>query len=59
MRFRTLDYLMLYFFHRRATAVLSQSVVGRGRVPPTEIDRAAERTRQLDWDAARHTFADG
>jgi hypothetical protein len=49
---------MLYFFHGRATAVLSHGVVKEDRVPPNEIDHAADRKRQFDRDPSRHTFAE-
>jgi hypothetical protein len=58
VRFQTANYRMLYFFHGRATAVLSHGVVKEDRVPPNEIDRAADRKRQFDRDPSRHTFAE-
>ena len=58
VRLRNANYRMLYFFHGRATAVLSHGVVKEDRVPPNEIDRAAERKRQFDRDPTRHTFAE-
>ena len=58
VRLRNTNYRMLYFFHGRATAVLSHGVVKEDRVPPNEIDRAAERKRQFDHDPTRHTFAE-
>lgn len=58
VRLRNANYRMLYFFHGRATAVLSHGVVKEHRVPPNEIDRAAERKRQFDRDPTRHTFAE-
>ena len=58
VRLRNANYRMLYFFHGRAMAVLSHGVVKEHRVPPNEIDRAAERKRQFDSDPTRHTFAE-
>lgn len=58
VRLRNANYRMLYFFHGRAMAVLSHGVVKEHRVPPNEIDRAAERKRQFDRDPTRHTFAE-
>lgn len=58
VRLRNANYRMLYFFHERAMAVLSHGVVKEHRVPPNEIDRAAERKRQFDSDPTRHTFAE-
>jgi len=58
VRLRNANYRMLYFFHGRATAVLSHGVVKEDRVPPNEIDRAAERKRQFDRAPNRHTFAE-
>ena len=55
---RNANYRMLYFFHGRITAVLSYGVVKEDRVPPNEIDRAAERKRQFNRDPTRHTFAE-
>jgi hypothetical protein len=58
VRLRNANYRMRSFFHSRATAVLSHGVVKEDRVPPNEIDRAAERKRQFDRDPTRHTFAE-
>jgi len=58
VRLRNTNYRMLYFFHGRATVVLSHGVVKEDRVPPNEIDRAAERKRHFDSDPTRHTFAE-
>ncbi len=58
VRLRNANYRMLYFFHGSAMAVLSHGVVKEHRVPPNEIDRAAERKRQFDRDPTRHTFAE-
>ncbi len=58
VRFRNANFRMLYFFHGRATAVLSHGVIKEERVPPTEIDRAAERKRHFDRDPTGHTFAE-
>ena len=58
VRLRNANYRMLYFFHGRATAVLSHGVVKEHRVPPNEIGRAAERKRHFDRDPPRHTFAE-
>ena len=58
VRLRNANCRMLYFFHGRATAVLSHGVVKEDRVPPNEIDCAAERKRQFDRDPTRHTFAE-
>jgi hypothetical protein len=49
---------VLYFFHGRATAVLSHGVVKEDRVPPIEIARAVARKRQFDHDPAGHTLAE-
>ncbi len=58
VRLRNANYRMLYFFHGRATAVLSHGVIKEDRVPPNEIDRAAERKGQFDRHPTRHTFAE-
>ncbi len=58
VRLRNANYRMLYFFHGSAMAVLSHGVVKEHRVPPNEIDRAAERKRQFDRAPTRHTFAE-
>ena len=58
VRLRTTNYRMLYFFHGRATAVLSHGVVKEDRVPPNEIARAVARKRQFDHDPTGHTFAE-
>jgi hypothetical protein len=58
VRLQNTNYRMLYFFYGRATAVLSHGVVKEDRVPPNEIDRAAERKRRFDRDPIRHTCAE-
>jgi phage-related protein len=58
VRHRTSHYRVLYFFHGRATAVLSHGVVKEDRVPPIEIARAVARKRQFDHDPAGHTLAE-
>ncbi len=58
VRLGTVNYRMLYFFHGRATVVLSHGVLKEDRVPPSEIDRAAARKRQFERDPTQHTFAE-
>ena len=50
-----INYRMLYFFHGNIAAVLSHGIVKEGRVPPTETERAIERKRRFERNAARHT----
>ncbi|MFW6114351.1 MAG: type II toxin-antitoxin system RelE/ParE family toxin [bacterium] len=50
------NYRILYFFHGRTAAVLSHGLVKERRVPPKEIDLAAERKRRFEADPEAHTY---
>jgi len=55
VRLRTTNYRMLYFFHGRTAAVLSQGVIKEDQVPAYEIDRALARKAQFTAHPLRHT----
>ncbi len=42
------NYRILYFFHGRTAAVLSQGLAKEAAVPPKEIERAIERKRKFE-----------
>jgi hypothetical protein len=50
-----INYRMLYFFHGNIAAVLSHGIAKEGVVPPPEIERAIDRKRRFERNAARHT----
>jgi hypothetical protein len=51
-----IHYRMLYFFHGKDVAVVSQGLTKERRVPPREIDAAISRMKKFEADPARHTF---
>ena len=57
VRFRTVNYRMLYFFHGRAAVVVTHGLVKEDIVPPREIERAIRRKKQYEANPARHTFS--
>jgi phage-related protein len=48
IRLQGINYRILYFFHRRAIAVLSHGIVKERTVPPKEIDQAIERRKKFE-----------
>ena len=50
------NHRILYFFHGKATAVLSHGLTKERTVPPKEIDRAVERKKKFESDPKRHTL---
>lgn len=53
---RGINYRMLYFFHGTVAAVVSHGITKGRKVPPKEIDRAAERKRKFAQHPHRHTY---
>lgn len=51
-----IHYRMLYFFHGKDVAVISQGLTKERRVPPREIDAAISRMQKFEADPERHTF---
>jgi hypothetical protein len=51
-----IHYRMLYFFHGKDVAVVSQGLTKERRVPPREIDAAISRMEKFEADPERHTF---
>jgi len=51
-----IHYRMLYFFHGKDVAVVSQGLTKERRVPPREIDAAISRMKKFEADPERHTF---
>ena len=54
VRFRSVNYRMLYFFHGREAVVISHGIVKERLVPPDEIELALRRRRRFESDPARH-----
>ena len=54
-----MNYRMLYFFHRRVTAVLAHGLVKEHEVPPREIEEAIRRKRRFELHPERHTHKEG
>ena len=49
-------YRVLYFFHGRVAAVLSQGIVKEQRVPDREVDVAIRRKQEFERAPAKHTL---
>ncbi|MEX0612878.1 MAG: type II toxin-antitoxin system RelE/ParE family toxin [Pirellulales bacterium] len=57
IRFRSVNYRILYFFHARG-AVLSHGITKERAVPDKEIDRALRNKSLFDQDPDKHTYAE-
>jgi phage-related protein len=55
VRFGTVNYRMLYFFHGNIAAVVSHGLCKEKRVPPGQIDQAVSAKRRFAIDPQRHT----
>ncbi len=55
VRFQSVNYRMLYFFHGRIAAVVSHGIVKQKRVPAKEIDLAVKRKRLFEADPKAHS----
>ncbi|MBZ0255569.1 type II toxin-antitoxin system RelE/ParE family toxin [bacterium] len=47
VRFQSVNYRILYFFHERAAVILSHGVTKERKVPPGEIDLAVSRKEKF------------
>jgi phage-related protein len=56
VRFGSVNYRMLYFFHGREAVVVSHGLVKEQRVPPREIDLAVKRRQRFKAHRELHTF---
>ena len=56
VRFGTVNYRLLYFFHGQQLAIVAYGLTKEGAVPPTEITRAVPRKQTFERDPVRHTF---
>jgi hypothetical protein len=52
------QYRILYFFHGRNVAVLSNSVTKEDSIAPVEIERALKRKRQFEQNPEKHTYVE-
>jgi phage-related protein len=55
IRFGSVNYRLLYFFHERSIAVLAHALTKEAAVPSRDIDRAVERMRKFVADPKSHT----
>ncbi|MCY2996246.1 MAG: type II toxin-antitoxin system RelE/ParE family toxin [Planctomycetota bacterium] len=55
VRYRSINYRVLYFFHDQA-AVVSHGLTKEDVVPDREIDLAISRNMQFRQDPERHTY---
>lgn len=53
---QTVNCRILYFFHDRQVAVLSQLIAKEDKVPDLEIDRAIVRKQRFEADPEAHTL---
>lgn len=56
VRFGTVNYRMLYFFHGRGLAVLSHGLTKEQTVPDREITRALTHKTAFAEDPQQHTY---
>jgi phage-related protein len=56
MRWQSVNYRMLYFFHGRLAAVLSHGLTKERRVPPGEIAQAKMRKSKFEAHPEVHTY---
>ena len=52
----TVNYRILYFFHGREVAVLTNAITKEDEIPAVEINRALNRRRLFIANPAAHTF---
>ena len=50
----SVNYRLLYFFHRNIAAVLSHGLTKEKRVPPRQIDRAIERKKKFEQNPEQY-----
>ncbi len=55
VRLGAVNYRLLYFFHGRVAAVVSQGLVKEEAVPAKEIERARQRQVKITAHPLRHT----
>ncbi len=55
VRFQSVNYRMLYFFHGRKVAVVSHGCTKGKRVPAREIDAAIDRKKRFEKDPKKHS----
>ena len=55
VRYRRVNYRMLYFFHER-TAIISYGLTKEGTVPDTEIELAITHKGEFTQEPQKHTY---
>ena len=58
VKHRRVNLRMLYFFHGQEAVVISHGFAKEGKIPPREIDLAAQRMGKFKADPGRHTPQD-
>lgn len=56
VRFQSLNYRMLYFFHGNQVVVLTHGLKKEKEVPPRDIDRAVALKKKFEADPKIHAF---
>ncbi len=56
VRFQTVNYRVLYFFHGREAAILAHAITKEDEIPTKEIALAVERKRRYELNPAKHTM---
>jgi len=56
VRFGTVNYRLLYFFHGRTAAVIAHRLTKEAAIPATDVARALARQTAYLADPSRHAF---
>ena len=56
VRFGTVNYRILYFFHGQGAAVLGHALTKESAVPSADVRRALRRKRAFEADPDAHTY---
>ena len=56
IRFRSVNYRLLYFFHGRSLIVITHGFTKEQKVPPKEISYAAKCKERFENSPDKHTF---
>lgn len=58
VRFRHVQFRVLYFFHGTVAAVVSHGIAKEGAVPAREIERAVDRKKRFEADPIKHSHSE-
>ncbi len=56
VRFQSVNFRMLYFFHGRTTVVPTHGLIKENEIPDTEIEKSVDLKRRFEADPESHTF---